>query len=268
MVTVETTRHPFIIVVPYRDRLAHLQTFVPHMERFLDGHEFTLIIVEQGDEKPFNRGALLNAGFLLARNRPAFVAFHDVDMLPLDESCDYRRPPAVCHLAGAAEQFEYRLPYANYLGGVLITTVVAFETINGFSNGYWGWDGEDDDLFMRFWLAGVPIQRLSGKYRSLPHPRAAPADANYVRHDRILNRAVLPLKGDGPVHPWIFHRNDPGTICVARPSAHLMSQNDGLSSLPYRLMRRLSLPEYCGFSEDVQAHHEFVTIELLDNPEP
>ena len=42
-----------------------------------------LIIVEQSDENPFNRGSLLNIGVRKAKELECtYVALHDVDMLP------------------------------------------------------------------------------------------------------------------------------------------------------------------------------------------
>ena len=45
--------------------------------------------------------------------------------------------------------FIYRLPYESIFGGVSALTVEQFKKINGFSNDYWGWGGEDDDLSTR-----------------------------------------------------------------------------------------------------------------------
>ena len=44
--------------------------------------------IEQADDKPFNRGKLLNVGYTLAcDNGCDYFVFHDVDMLP--EDVDY-----------------------------------------------------------------------------------------------------------------------------------------------------------------------------------
>lgn len=43
----------------------------------------------------------------------------------------------------------YRLPYAGYFGGVSGLSKSQFLKINGFPNEYWGWGGEDDDIFNR-----------------------------------------------------------------------------------------------------------------------
>lgn len=42
-----------------------------------------------------------------------------------------------------------RLPYAGYFGGVSGLSKSQFLKINGFPNEYWGWGGEDDDIFNR-----------------------------------------------------------------------------------------------------------------------
>ena len=42
-----------------------------------------------------------------------------------------------------------RLPYSEFFGGVSGLTVEQFRKINGFPNAFWGWGGEDDDLWNR-----------------------------------------------------------------------------------------------------------------------
>ena len=43
----------------------------------------------------------------------------------------------------------YRLPYPQIFGGVSAIKKDHFEKINGFSNLYFGWGGEDDDMYKR-----------------------------------------------------------------------------------------------------------------------
>lgn len=39
-----------------------------------------------------------------------------------------------------------RLPYKDIFGGVSALTKDQFIKVNGFSNEFWGWGGEDDDM--------------------------------------------------------------------------------------------------------------------------
>jgi hypothetical protein len=53
------------IIVPYRDREDHLKQFVPYMENYLledlEGEaDYRIFIINQDDDKPFNRAKLLN----------------------------------------------------------------------------------------------------------------------------------------------------------------------------------------------------------------
>ena len=63
--------HKLGIVVPYRDRSEQLREFIREVPKFLSHHypvrvNYEIIIVNQQDKKQFNRGKLLNIGFLEA----------------------------------------------------------------------------------------------------------------------------------------------------------------------------------------------------------
>ena len=56
------------VIVPYRGRPTHLRKFKDHIKDYLKNNNisYQLIVVEQTDTLPFNRGKLLNVGFLEA----------------------------------------------------------------------------------------------------------------------------------------------------------------------------------------------------------
>ena len=147
------------IIVPYRDREEHLAQFVPHMEKFLSDIDFKIFIVEQGNDRPFNRGWLINIGYDISSQQGYdYFCFHDVDMLPEDDTCNYSWVDKPTHLAARLSKFNYRLVYPEYFSGVTLFNKEHFEWINGYSNKYWGWGFEDDDLLYRCRKRGVPLQ--------------------------------------------------------------------------------------------------------------
>ena len=151
------------IIVPYRDREEHLSRFVQHMEKFLEDKkiDFKIFVVEQGNDKPFNRGWLLNVGYKISKEQGYhYFCFHDIDMLPEDNSCDYSWIERPTHLATKLSKFNYRLVYPEYIGGVLLINKEHFELTNGFSNEYWGWGFEDDDFMYRCKEASLPLNSL------------------------------------------------------------------------------------------------------------
>ena len=76
-----------IIIIPYRNRKEHKEVFINHMQYILE-HEIEILFIHQKDERPFNRGAIKNIGFLYVKNTyPAIykditLIFHDIDYMP------------------------------------------------------------------------------------------------------------------------------------------------------------------------------------------
>lgn len=73
-------------------------------------------------------------------------------------------------------------PIAHF-GGVTAFSSNDFQRINGFSNVYWGWGGEDDDLYQRIIFHNLTATRSFDeknsqvhlmRYRSLYHRQAKP----------------------------------------------------------------------------------------------
>jgi glycosyltransferase involved in cell wall biosynthesis len=206
------------IVVPYRNREEHLKQFVPYMEEYLakEGIPFHIYIIHQSDDKPFNRAKLLNVGYKESEGFDYF-AFHDVDMLPIDSDYSYIDCPT--HLATRAEQFGFRLPYDGYFGGVTLFDKESFVKINGYSNGYWGWGAEDDDVLLRCSIMGVSASRKDCGYRSLSHDRNIPESLYNKNLEKFRDLRLAPTKEK------IFL--------------------DGLETLSYEKVKEEKLSEFC-----------------------
>jgi len=150
------------IIVPYRDREEHLNVFVPHMHEFLKekGIDYTIFIAEQTDDRPFNYGKLCNVVTKEIGEEYTYFAFHDIDMLPISDDCDYSYPDSPTHLATNVEAHDNKLPYPQYFGGVILINREDFETANGYSNEYWGYGFEDLDLLYRLQRSGAYLEKF------------------------------------------------------------------------------------------------------------
>lgn len=78
--------HQVTIIVPVRDRPKQLKRFALYIHPFLQLQmvEYRIIVVEQTDQKPFNRGLLFNVGFIESMKKGGTHCYimHDVDLLP------------------------------------------------------------------------------------------------------------------------------------------------------------------------------------------
>lgn len=153
------------IIVPYRDRLQHLNKFIPYMKQRFNADIF---VIDQADGKPFNRGKLLNIGVIEAPGYD-YYALHDVDMLPVQS--DYSPPVNPTLLATKVQQFGYKLPFAEYFGGVVLISRNDILKCNGYHNEFWGWGGEDNSFRDRVLETIGNIDSRKCIYNSLPHPR-------------------------------------------------------------------------------------------------
>ena len=67
--------HKLGIIVPYRDREQQLKRFLSHMKEYIKDIDYEIFIVEQADDKPFNRGKLLNAGYKYALIKGVIILY-------------------------------------------------------------------------------------------------------------------------------------------------------------------------------------------------
>ena len=150
------------LIVPFREeklktgeisekRTKELAKFTEYMTNyFKDVPSVKIFVIEQSDDgERFNRGKLLNIGFMKAKEEGFNIfVFHDVDLLPSHELKPFylEKTDSPIHIAHV---WKDRYSYNKYFGGVVSFSEKTFETINGFPNNFWGWGGEDDALYHR-----------------------------------------------------------------------------------------------------------------------
>lgn len=184
--------HKLGVIVPYRNRYEHLIIFKELITKYLNDKniDFEIIIVQQDDAKLFNRGMLLNIGFKYAKKMKCdYVVFHDIDMIPIDVDYSYTDIPL--HLSTNFELSEgekQRVVFDTYFGGVTMFPINIFEKIDGYSNKYWGWGYEDDDLLLRckYHSAGLNKIQLKniGKHKNVLRFNGENA---YIKSDNIID---------------------------------------------------------------------------------
>lgn len=143
------------ILVPYRDREEHLKEFVVEL-----GARHNIVVIEQCDEKPFNRGKLINVGYL--ETLPTCFVAHDVDKIGVDAA--YGEMSGVVQLCGSQIQKK------DYLGGVTMFSATCFP---GYHNDYYH-RAEDNEMMFHLKRIGQRVLQWHWQFRELPHPRSGP----------------------------------------------------------------------------------------------
>ncbi|XP_075877800.1 beta-1,4-galactosyltransferase 2 [Nelusetta ayraudi] len=215
------------IIIPFRHRENHLKYWLHYLHPILRRQkiDYGIYIINQLGEDTFNRAKLLNVGYtetLKDAEYDCFI-FSDVDLIPMDDRNLYHCYDQPRHFAIAMDKFGFRLPYAGYFGGVSGLSKKQFLKINGFPNEYWGWGGEDDDIYNRITLNGMKVSRPDvriGRYRMIKHERDKHNEPNPQRFNKIQNTKNTMKK-------------------------------DGISSLTYRLVHVKKYPLYTDISVEI-----------------
>lgn len=148
-----------VFIVPYRDRKENRKEFLHRMINIIlvdETEPYEIYFAHQCDNRPFNRGAMKNIGFLAIKSKypqnykDMTLIFHDVDTYPATKGLlDYTTTP------GVVKHF-YGFTYA--LGGIFAIKGADFEKTGGFPN-FWGWGLEDNLIQRRCITAGLVIDR-------------------------------------------------------------------------------------------------------------
>ena len=155
------------VILPYNEQ--HIDDFINHFEATVDG-DYKLCFVKQKSNRPLNKGKLFNIGYLLHKDKFDYFCFHDSDLIPISDECDYSYEKKPISLVGMRNKIgfgdqekvqnfnDYTLPYDEYFGGATLFSKEHFQEVNGYSNEYWGVGYEDYDLLLRCVVKGLSIR--------------------------------------------------------------------------------------------------------------
>ncbi|XP_051715645.1 beta-1,4-galactosyltransferase 1 isoform X2 [Ctenopharyngodon idella] len=182
------------MIIPFRNRDEHLKYWLYYLHPILQRQQldYGVYVINQGGKETFNRAKLLNIGYAEALKEYDYdcFVFSDVDLIPMDDRNLYKCYNQPRHLSVSMDKFGFRLPYTQYFGGVSSLSKEQFLKINGFPNNYWGWGGEDDDIYNRLTSRGMTVSRpdsIIGRCRMIRHERDKQNDPNPQRFDRIAH---------------------------------------------------------------------------------
>ena len=151
----------YIFIVPYRNREQQLINFnkimIPILEK--DIGEYQIWYIHQTDKKMFNRGALLNIGFLIAKEKyPKYYleityVFHDIDIFPTASNIiNYNTNKGIVYHPYGEKLTEL----GGSLGCFCVFKGIDYLKVNGHPN-YYGWGCEDVCISRRCKVLGLVI---------------------------------------------------------------------------------------------------------------
>lgn len=144
-----------IFIVPYRNRMEHKTFFLNYINNVMLDDDYEIYFSTQTDNRPFNRGAMKNLGFLAMKNKyPDYknisFIFNDVDIMPYTKDVfSYDTTKGV---------IKHNYGYISCLSASFVIKGEDFEKINGFPN-IWTWGLEDNIIQERAIAHNLKIDR-------------------------------------------------------------------------------------------------------------
>ncbi|XP_063341112.1 beta-1,4-galactosyltransferase 1-like [Pelmatolapia mariae] len=182
------------IIIAFRYREEHLKYWLYYLHPILQRQQldYGVYVIKQDGNDTFNKCRLLNTGYAEALKEYDYncFVFNDVDVIPMDDRNTYKCFSQPRHLGVYLDKFGFRLPYNGCFGGATSLSKEQYLKINGFPNNYWGWGGEDDDIYNRVVTKGMSISRPDseiGKCRMIRHNRDKLNDPNPQRFDLLAH---------------------------------------------------------------------------------
>ena len=163
-----------------------------------------LIMEQRQDGRKFNRGALLNAGMIMAKKMELnedIVILHDIDLLPTDVMIKHYYEPLgkdkkIRHLAH--NWMRYGGNNKSYLGGITLFDSEYLRKLNGFPTYFSGWGGEDDALRNRVKITEKFSNVTSDMEKIVEYPPDIPEDGliDLENIDKVRDKREILKKSD------------------------------------------------------------------------
>ena len=217
------------LIVPYRNRQKHLDIFLSHMKEYLDKHniDFHIYIIHQYDKYLFNRGAMLNIGLDISFNYVDYFCLHDIDILVQNVHNIYHYRDNPTNLLRNYPDITISND-SKLFGGIVTINKEHLKRVNGFSNNFWGWGGEDGDFRRRLEQENIKWEReLTAVHRILSHNRT------YLGYPNSEKKIV----GNSNIY-------NIDLLCNLGKLHMLNYKKDGLNEVNYEIVETIKINEY------------------------
>ena len=148
-----------IFIIPYRDReneKTHFSIYMKYILEDIPDSNYEIYYSHQIDNRPFNRGAVKNIGFLVMKEKypndykSITFVFNDIDTMPTQKN--------MFNYITTKGKVKHFYGFAFALGGIFSILGEDFEKCNGFPNIY-GWGIEDNEMQRRVEEKNMKIDR-------------------------------------------------------------------------------------------------------------
>jgi hypothetical protein len=160
-----------LIVVPYRNRKEHLEDFLINTPKYFNNQNFTydILICELDQIGDWNAGLCINSliKFIDKINiEYKYLYIHHVDIWPISGDWIFPKDDEVYFNMG-----DY---------GSCLLTMKAFLDVQGYSNNFWGWGGEDNELYQK-------LREKQYKVNEISNISNIQYETKYQSHERKFN---------------------------------------------------------------------------------
>lgn len=135
-----------IVIVPYRNRDEHLKRLLEITPAYFrtQGISFDILLCELDNVGDWNAGLCVNSLVKFPSIKDyKWIYVHHVDVWPIEGTWEFPKDKEVFFNLG-----DY---------GSCLLSSQAFFAVGGYSNMFWGWGGEDNDLYKRLTAAGYSL---------------------------------------------------------------------------------------------------------------
>lgn len=160
-----------LIVVPYRNREEHLQGFLQNSPKYFDKQELTydVLICELDQQGDWNAGLSCNSVIdFIADKSYEWLYIHHVDVWPIDGKWKFPDNDNTVFF----NMGDY---------GSCLMKLRTFLDVKGYSNSFWGWGGEDNELY--------------GKLRQQGYNCVDISDLNFVKYNTTFQNHERKFNG-------------------------------------------------------------------------